>query len=90
MNQISELAQRARMIDHANSVRDVAGIFGTSERHIWRLIKRGDLKAERLSARCIRVFDSESRATAKASGAMPLNRCSHAQVFTTSRNKKIA
>ena len=59
MNQISELAQRARMIDHANSVRDVAGIFGTSERHIWRLIKRGDLKAERLGPRCIRVFDSE-------------------------------
>ena len=82
--------QRQSEHDRANRVRDVADIFGTSERHVWRLIKSGQLKAERLGARCVRVFDSRSRGTAKASGAMLLNRCSHAQVFTTSRNKKIA
>jgi excisionase family DNA binding protein len=46
-------------LDRANRVRQVAEIFGTSERHIWRLIHRGELKAERLGARCVRVFDSE-------------------------------
>src|SRR6186713_1287954 len=45
--------------DRANRVRDVADIFGTSERHVWRPIKSGQLKAERLGARCVRVFDSE-------------------------------
>jgi len=45
--------------DRAHRVRDVADIFGTSERHVWRLIKSGQLKAERLGARCVRVFDSE-------------------------------
>ena len=45
--------------DRANRVRDVADIFGTSERQVWRLIKSGQLKAERLGARCVRVFDSE-------------------------------
>lgn len=50
---------RHRNVDAAYRVRDVAKIFDTSERHIWRLIKRGDLKAERLGLRCIRVFESE-------------------------------
>jgi len=45
--------------DHANRISGVAEIFGMSERHIWRLIKSGDLRAERLSVRCIRIFDSE-------------------------------
>ena len=51
--------QRQSEHDRANRVRDVADIFGTSERHVWRLIKSGQLKAERLGARCVRVFDSE-------------------------------
>ena len=51
--------QRNGEHDRANRVRDVADIFGTSERHVWRLIKSGQLKAERLGARCVRVFDSE-------------------------------
>jgi len=48
-----------RQVDRANSVRDVAGLFQTSERTIWRLIKAGGLKAERLGPRCVRIFDSE-------------------------------
>ena len=56
----SEKSRRQRgEHDRANRVRDVADIFGTSERHVWRLIKSGQLKAERLGARCVRVFDSE-------------------------------
>jgi predicted DNA-binding transcriptional regulator AlpA len=54
-----ETARQRRALDRANRVRDVAKIFDTSERHIWRLIKRGELKAERLGPRCVRVFDSE-------------------------------
>lgn len=46
-------------IDQANTVRDVAGILRTSERHVWRLLKSGDLKAKRLGKRCVRIFDSE-------------------------------
>ncbi len=45
--------------DRGNSIKDVAEIFGLSDRTVARMIKRGDLKAERLSARCVRVFDSE-------------------------------
>ena len=48
-----------RQIDRANSVGAVATLFQTSERTIWRLIRRGDLKAERLGPRCVRIFDSE-------------------------------
>ena len=65
MNRLNEitpaekLRQRQSEHDRANRVRDVADIFGTSERHVWRLIKSGQLKAERLGARCVRVFDSE-------------------------------
>ena len=63
LNEITpaEKARRQRQSEHdrANRVRDVADIFGTSERHVWRLIKSGQLKAERLGARCVRVFDSE-------------------------------
>ena len=63
LNEITpaEKSRRQRQSEHdrANRVRDVADIFGTSERHVWRLIKSGQLKAERLGARCVRVFDSE-------------------------------
>jgi len=63
LNEITpaETARRHRRGEHdrANRVRDVADIFGTSERHVWRLIKSGQLKAERLGVRCVRVFDSE-------------------------------
>ena len=45
--------------DRANKVRQVADIFGTSERHIWRLIADRKLKADRLGPRCVRIFDSE-------------------------------
>lgn len=54
-----ERRQRQSVHDRANRVREVAEIFGTSERHIWRLIRSGALRAERLGARCVRVFDSE-------------------------------
>lgn len=54
-----ETARQRRTLDRANKIRDVAAMFDTSERHIWRLIKRGELKAERLGPRCVRVFDSE-------------------------------
>jgi excisionase family DNA binding protein len=49
----------ARPLDRARKVREVAEVFGTSERHIRRLIKGGQLRAERLGVRCVRVFDSE-------------------------------
>jgi predicted DNA-binding transcriptional regulator AlpA len=52
-------ARQSRALDRARKVPEVAEIFGTSARHIWRLIKAGELKAERLSPRCVRVFDSE-------------------------------
>jgi excisionase family DNA binding protein len=55
----AEHTRPVREIDHANSVRDVAAIFGTSERHIWRLIRNGELRAEHLGPRCTRIFDSE-------------------------------
>jgi predicted DNA-binding transcriptional regulator AlpA len=45
--------------DRAYRVRQVAVIFDTSERQVWRMIESGELRAERLSARCVRVFDSE-------------------------------
>jgi excisionase family DNA binding protein len=48
-----------RREDRAHRVSQVAELFGMSTRHVWRLIERGDLRAERLSARCIRIFDSE-------------------------------
>jgi predicted DNA-binding transcriptional regulator AlpA len=61
LNEITADKPRRQRGDHdrANRVRDVADIFGTSERHVWRLIASGQLKAERLGARCVRVFDSE-------------------------------
>ena len=62
INELRDDATRAqaRALDRANKVRDVAALFGTSERHVWRLIKSGRLKADdRLGARCVRVFDSE-------------------------------
>jgi excisionase family DNA binding protein len=55
----AEKPRRQGEHDRANRVRDVADIFGTSERHVWRLIKSGQLKAERLGVRCVRIFDSE-------------------------------
>ncbi len=57
--QAKRFSQVAAEIDRAHSVRDVAAMFGVSERQIWRLIKSGDLQAERLGARCVRIFDSE-------------------------------
>jgi excisionase family DNA binding protein len=45
--------------DRANRIRQVAEIFNTSERHIWRLIADGKLRADRLGPRCVRIFDSE-------------------------------
>ena len=51
--------ERQNEHDRANSVRQVAEIFCVSERHVWRLIKSGNLKSERLGARCVRIFDSE-------------------------------
>ena len=42
--------------DRANTVSDVAEIFGIGKRTVWRLIESGDLKAVRLGARCIRIF----------------------------------
>lgn len=45
--------------DRANRIRQVAELFNTSERHIWRLIADGKLRADRLGPRCVRIFDSE-------------------------------
>jgi len=55
----AEQARLVRALDVGNSVKDVAGIFGVSDRSIWRWIKDGEIKAERLSPRCVRIFDSE-------------------------------
>jgi excisionase family DNA binding protein len=58
--QIDDITSRqSRALDRARKVSEVAEIFGTSSRHIWRLIKNGALKSERLGPRCVRVFDSE-------------------------------
>lgn len=45
--------------DRADRIRQVAELFNTSERHIWRLIADGKLRADRLGPRCVRIFDSE-------------------------------
>ena len=52
-------SRRVEAQDRAYRVSEIAELFGMSERHVWRLIRRGDLKAERLSVRCIRIFESE-------------------------------
>ena len=57
--QVTKTEREALAQDRANRIRDVADRFGTSERHIWRLIKAGLLKAESLGPRCTRIFDSE-------------------------------
>jgi predicted DNA-binding transcriptional regulator AlpA len=46
-------------VDRAWKVRQVAELFDMTERTVWRMIAAGELKAERLSARCTRIFDSE-------------------------------
>ena len=64
-----EQRRLARDIDHANSVRDVARILDVSDRTVWRWVRAGELKAERLSPRCLRIFDSEiARFRANARG----------------------
>ena len=45
--------------DRAYRVREVAALWGCSERHVWRMISSGALRSERLGARCVRVFASE-------------------------------
>jgi len=45
--------------DRARRISEVAKVFDTSERNIWRLIKRRELNAVRIGMRCVRVFDSE-------------------------------
>lgn len=45
--------------DKANKIRQVADIFQTSERQIWRWIAEGKIKAERHGPRCVRIWDSE-------------------------------
>jgi predicted DNA-binding transcriptional regulator AlpA len=58
--------------DRAYRVRQVAVIFDTSERQVWRMIASGELRAERLSTRCVRIFDSEiARYRARLRGDEP-------------------
>ena len=54
-----QVATAPKAGDRANRVRQVADRFNTSERHIWRLIESGELRAQKLGARCTRIFDSE-------------------------------
>jgi excisionase family DNA binding protein len=41
----------------AHSYADVAQILGISEREVIRKVRSGELKADKLSARVVRIFD---------------------------------
>lgn len=45
--------------DRALSARGVAERLDVSETTVWRMIKSGELKAERFSKRCTRIWESE-------------------------------
>jgi excisionase family DNA binding protein len=49
--------QGTRSRGRAHSYADVAKILGVSEREVIRMCARGDLKADKLSARVVRIFD---------------------------------
>ena len=52
-------ALRVRDRGRAHRYREAAQILNVSERHIIRLVRSGRLKADRLGARVIRIFDDE-------------------------------
>jgi excisionase family DNA binding protein len=41
----------------AHSYADVAKILQVSEREVIRMVRRGELKADKFSARVVRIFD---------------------------------
>ena len=52
-------ALRVRDRGRAHRYREAALILNVSERHIIRLVRSGKLKADRLGARVVRIFDDE-------------------------------
>ena len=50
---------RVRDRGRAHRYREAAQILNVSERHIIRLVRSGRLKADRLGARVVRIFDDE-------------------------------
>jgi excisionase family DNA binding protein len=50
---------RVRNRGRAHRYREAAQVLNCSERHIIRLVRSGKLKADRLGARVVRIFDDE-------------------------------
>jgi excisionase family DNA binding protein len=50
---------RVRDRGRAHRYREAAQVLNCSERHIIRLVRSGKLKADRLGARVVRIFDDE-------------------------------
>ena len=50
-------ALRIRDRGRAHRYREAAQVLNCSERHIIRLVRSGKLKADRLGARVVRIFD---------------------------------
>jgi excisionase family DNA binding protein len=45
--------------DRSRTVKHASRVIGVSDRQVWRYIQEGKLRAERYSARVIRIRDSE-------------------------------
>jgi hypothetical protein len=52
---IKELGTRSR--GRAHSYADIAKILQVSEHEVIRKVRSGELKADKLSTRCVRIFD---------------------------------